>query len=80
MGKDAHLDEFIDPELEYIEGSEIAAAVDVSSYGEDQIFRPIFINQDKEILALTQSDAKRLLGFLQKAVKFVDDFQSRNIQ
>ena len=80
MGKDTPQKDFIDPELEHQEGSEIAAAVDVSTYGTDNVFRPIFINQDDQILALTQEDAKRLLGFLTKAVKFVDDYQKRKLQ
>lgn len=69
-----------DPELEYEDGSEIAAAVDVSIHGTDQIFRPIYINQEDAILSLTLADAKRLLGFLNKAVKFVEDFETRVIQ
>lgn len=69
--------DFEDPEIEYEEGSEIAAAIDVTTYGEDKVFRPIFINQDDQIIALTPEDAKRLLSFLRKAVRFVDDFQRR---
>ncbi len=69
--------EFEDPELVYEEGSEIAAAVDVSVFGDDKVFRPIYINQSDQILALTNEDAKRLLGFLRKAVRFVDSFQER---
>lgn len=80
MGKDKSLDTFIDPELEYTEDSEIAAAIDVSTYGTDKVFRPVYINQGEEILALTPEDAKRLLGFLQKAVKFLDDYKSRSLQ
>lgn len=71
---------FEDPALDYEEGSEIAAAVDVSVFGDDQIFRPIYINQDDAILSLTPSDARRLLEFLTKAVKFVDEFEDRTIQ
>lgn len=73
-------EEFIDPEMEYREGSEIAAAVDVSTYGTDKIFRPIYINQDDQILALTPEDAKRLFMFLRRAIKFVDEYQTRKIQ
>lgn len=80
MGNDSLLDEFSDPELDYTEGSEIAAAVDVSAYGTDKVFRPVYINQDDQILALTPEDAERLLGFLEKAIKFVDSYQKRITQ
>lgn len=80
MGKDKLPDDFIDPELEYTEDSEIAAAIDVSTFGQDNIFRPVYINQDDQVLALTPDDAKRLLGFLQSAVKFLDDYKSRRLQ
>lgn len=80
MGKDKLLENFIDPELDYIEGSEIAAAIDVSTYGTDNLFRPVYINQEDQILQLTPEDAKRLLGFLQKAVKFLDEYKIRSIQ
>lgn len=73
-------EEFIDPELEYTTDSEIAAAVDVSTYGTDKIFRPVYINQDDQILSLTPEDAKRLFVFLRKAIKFVDEYQTRKIQ
>jgi len=77
---DAASKEFEDPELEHTEGSEIAAAVDVSTYGNDKVFRPIYINQDDQVLALTPRDAKRLLRFLKKAVKFVEEYETRIIQ
>jgi hypothetical protein len=80
MGPILNKKEFEDPSLEYEDGSEVAAAVDVSVYGSDKIFRPIYINQDDQILALTPEDAKRLLGFLRKAVRFVDDYQERIVQ
>lgn len=73
-------EDFEDPELTHIETSEIAAAVDISTYGTDKIFRPVYINQDDQILALTPEDAKRLFKFLKKAIKFVDEFQTRNLQ
>jgi len=72
--------QFNDPELEYSEESEIAAAVDISVHGTDSVFRPIYINQDDQILALTLEDSKRLLAFLKKAVRFVDEFQARSLQ
>ena len=74
------IDNFEDPELDHTEESEIAAAVDVSTYGTDKVFRPVYINQDDQVLALTPEDAKRLLKFLRKAVKFVDEYQGRIIQ
>ena len=80
MGKDKLPDDFNDPELDHIEGSEIAAAVDVSTYGTDSVFRPVYINQDDQILALTPEDARRLLVFLRKAVAFVDEYQQRRLQ
>lgn len=78
--KEKKIAEFVDPELEYIEGSEIAAAVDVSTYGTDNIFRPVYINQDDQVLCLTLEDAKRLQGFINKAVKFLDEYKSRIVQ
>lgn len=81
MGKDRHLeDDFMDPELEYTEGSEIAAAIDVSTYGSDKVFRPVYINQEDQILQLTPDDALRLLKFLERAVKFVEDYRTRRTQ
>lgn len=73
-------DDFIDPELEHVDESEISAAVDISTYGTDKIFRPVYINQDDQVLALTPEDARRLLKFLRKTVKFLDEFQTRKIQ
>ena len=77
-----HLPEtsFEDPELEHIETSEISAAVDISIHGEDNVFRPIYINQDQQILSLTPQDAKRLYMFLRKAIVFVDEYQKRVAQ
>jgi len=72
--------EFEDPELDFIEGSEIAAAVDVSIHGLDNVFRPFYINQDEQILNLTPEDAKRLYSFLGKALKFVEEYQARTLQ
>lgn len=80
MGKDRHLEEFYDPDLEYIDGSEIAAALDVSTFGTDKVFRPVFINQDDQVLQLTPEDTKRLLGFLERAVKFLDEYKERTTQ
>lgn len=80
MGKDRHLEDFNDPELEYTEGSEIAAAIDVSTYGTDKVFRPVYINQEDQIFQLTPEDAKRLLSFLKKAVKFLDEYKERKTQ
>lgn len=73
-------DDFFDPELEFTEDSEISAAVDISTHGDDGIFRPVYINQDEEVLVLTLEDSKRLLKFLEKAVKFLDEYQDRSIQ
>lgn len=78
MGKPE--EDFADPVLEPIEGSEIAAAVDVSTFGDDNIFRPVYLNQDEQIIALTVDDARRLLRFMTKAVKFLEEFESRKIQ
>lgn len=72
--------DFADPELDFVEDSEIAAAVDVSTFGTDKVFRPIYLNQDDQIMALTPSDAKRLYKFLKKAIKFVDEYQTRKTQ
>lgn len=71
---------FEEPGLPQQEGSEIEAAVDVSIPGLDDIFRPIFIAQDQEIFQLTLADAKRLKSFLNKAIKFVEEFNDRSIQ
>lgn len=69
-----------DPTLEYEDGSEIAAAVDVAIRGQDHVFRPIYINQDEEILQLTPRDAERLYKFLGKALEFVKEYEERTIQ
>lgn len=69
-----------DPELPFVEGSEIEAVVDVSIHGLDNVFRPILINQDSEILQLTLADAKRLHHFLGEAVEFVEEFSKRKLQ
>lgn len=74
------IENFEDPELEYKEGSEIAAAVDVSTYGTDKVFRPVYINQDDQVLALTPEDAERLLEFLKDAVVFIEDYKKRIVQ
>ena len=79
MSKRPAPDSFHDPFLDTTEESEIAA-VDVSTFGEDEVFRPVYINQDEEILALTPEDAKRLLGFLRRAVRFLDAYQRRKLQ
>jgi len=71
---------FQDPELEVSEESEIAAAVDVSVLGTDQVPRPVYLNQDDQIIALTTEDAKRLHGFLGKAIQFLDDYEKRRLQ
>lgn len=73
-------DNFIDPELEAIEGSEIQAVVDVSLHGVDDIFRPVYINQDQELLHLTIDDAKRLHQFLGEAIDFLTEYSKRIIQ
>lgn len=77
MGRDKA--PFLDPELLPEEFSEIEAAVDVSVYGLDGAFRPVFIGQDDQILALTLEDARRLRDFLHDAVEFVDEFQTRQV-
>lgn len=79
MGKKT-IKDFRDPELRHREDSEISAALDVSTVGTDNIFRPVYINQDDQILALTPEDTKRLLKFLIKADKFLDEYQQRNLQ
>ena len=71
---------FVDPELAPEEGSEIAAAVDVSVRGEDGTFRPIYINQDKDFLQITLEDAKRLHGFLSSAIEFVEEYSTSTRQ
>lgn len=72
--------EDFDPELEYTEDSEIAAAVDLSVHGTDSVFRPIYINQDDQILALTPEDAERLFVFLGHALKFLEDYKNKRLQ
>lgn len=72
---------FDDPELEPIEGSEIAACIDTSAMGTDGIPRPIFIDQlNEETLALTLDDAERLYGFLGDAIQFLKEFRTRITQ
>lgn len=78
--RDQNTLDIFDPELENTEYSEISAAVDLSAHGTDKVFRPVYINQDDQILALTPEDAKRLLKFLRKAVKAIDSFQTRSLQ
>ena len=78
--KTSFYEDFEDPELEYEEESEIAAAVDVSIIGEDRVFRPVYINQDEQVIALTPDDAKRLHKFLDKAINFIESYQTRVIQ
>ena len=68
---------FEDPVLPPVDGSEIEAAIDISIKGSDLISRPVFIAQDSEILQLTLEDARRLLGFLQKAVPFLEEYRER---
>ncbi len=69
-----------EPVLLPAKGSEIEAAVDVSTSGLDSLLRPIFICQETELLQITLSDAKRLQKFLNGAIKFLDEFESRSVQ
>ena len=62
------------------EGCEISAAVDVSLYGPDNVFRPVLLGQDTEIICLTVEDAKRLHKFLGEAIPFVEEYLGRTIQ
>lgn len=73
------LDDF-DPDLPYIEGSEIEATVDISIKGTDGVDRPVFIGQDDELLHLTLEDAERLNEFLTEAIKFIKNFNGRILQ
>lgn len=74
---DRHLE---DPELLAIEGSEIEAVVDITSFDLDKVSRPICICQDAEFIYLTINDAKRLQDFLSKAIPFVDEYNLRTTQ
>lgn len=71
---------FLDPELPYVEGSEIEAVVDVAIIGQDNVRRPIFINQEQDLLHLTLDDAVRLHQFLGEAIEFLKEYNQRTIQ
>ncbi len=74
-------EDFVDPELLPVEGSEIEAAVDVSIRGSDDIFRPVFIGQiNGDMIQITYEDAVRLNKFLTKAIPFIKEFSERNLQ
>lgn len=62
-----------EPELFLVDGSEIIASVDPMGVDDDQILRPIFINQDSECIYLTIADARRLNEFLTEAIPFLEE-------
>lgn len=62
-----------EPELEYVEGSEIAGTLDVSNTGADKICRPLIFNhEDGALMCLTIEDARRLLDFLTEALPYLE--------
>ena len=64
----------LDPEIEWSEGCEISATIDLFCKGPDGISRPILISHDTEIFfALTIEDAELLQSFLVKAIKHCRD-------
>lgn len=79
--EDAGEKDLTEPELEYIDESEIAATIDLSAIGLDGIARPVFINQcDEDSLALTLDDAERLNKFLTEAIVYLKAYQVRITQ
>ncbi len=62
-----------EPEMPYIEGSEVEGLIDMAGIGLDGVCRPVFINQDGEnFFELTIEDARRLLKFLNEAIPFLE--------
>ncbi len=71
-------EEFDEPELHAIEGSEISAVIDLAAMGADHVFRPVFVNQnDDNFLALTLEDAERLLEFLNESTVYLKELKLR---
>lgn len=71
-------EEFDEPELSAIEGSEISGIVDLAAMCADHVYRPVFINQtDENFLSLTLEDAERLLEFLSDATIYLKDIKTR---
>lgn len=66
--------DLIEPEIEWDEGCEISATVDLFCKGPDGHPRPILISHDTEIFfALTIEDAERLHRFLSNAIRYCKD-------
>jgi hypothetical protein len=63
----------IQPYLEPMEGSEVAAEIDLAAIGLDGRFRPIVIGDDEGAeIRLTVDDCRRLLAFLIDAAKYME--------
>jgi hypothetical protein len=63
----------VQPSLEIIAGSEIQAEVDTAAIGIDGRFRPIIIGDDDGVeIVITVDDARRLLTFLDEALKYLE--------
>ena len=74
-------EEFDDPELPPVSGSELEAVMDLGAIGVDGVPRPFLINQcGEESLAITVDDAERLMEFLKKGIDFVNEAKRRITQ
>lgn len=61
-----------EPELYMLDESEIVASIDPKGIDADNVFRPVFISQETESIALTIPDARRLLAFLNEAIPYLE--------
>ncbi len=65
------------PVLHLVQGSEIAAEIDLSATGIDGVYRPIIISIDiggkMTGIDITLQDSKRLIVFLENTIKFFED-------